>query len=155
MTSQPESLRPAKMAAPAAAAAPSANAAPAGDLASAGNSDDKPAPQSPANPGAKVGAKVGPKPAGSADVRLPPPPPAHVVIEKLSTRSVVKGDSLWRISRQIYGRGIRYTQIYAANTDQIRNPHLIYPGQVLVVPVGKPEPVAGTEKTPKKPEPAR
>jgi nucleoid-associated protein YgaU len=71
---------------------------------------------------------------------LPPPAPAaHVVIEKLTTASVNKGDSLWRISRNILGRGIRYTQIYAANTSQIRNPHLIYPGQVLVVPLGKPE----------------
>lgn len=65
--------------------------------------------------------------------------PAHVVIEKLSTANVTKGDSLWRISRNIWGRGIRYTQIYEANTDQIRNPHLIFPGQVLVVPRAKPE----------------
>lgn len=70
-------------------------------------------------------------------LNLPAPPPAYVVIERLTTASVQKGDSLWRISRNILGRGIRYTQIYAANTDQIRDPILIYPGQVLVVPLEK------------------
>ncbi len=47
-----------------------------------------------------------------------------------------RGDNLWTISRRTYGRGIRYTTIYTANKDQIRNPHLIYPGQVFVLPVG-------------------
>jgi nucleoid-associated protein YgaU len=80
---------------------------------------------------------------------LPPPAPAaHVVIERLTTASVNKGDSLWRISRNILGRGIRYTQIYAANTSQIRNPHLIYPGQVLVVPLGNPQNGSGKPAAP-------
>ena len=47
---------------------------------------------------------------------------------------VHRGDSLWRISRKILGAGPRYTQIYEANSRQIRNPNLIYPGQVFVVP---------------------
>ena len=54
---------------------------------------------------------------------------------ELSTASVERGDSLWRISRQVYGRGIRYTEIFEANQDQIRNPDLIYPGQVFVLPL--------------------
>jgi nucleoid-associated protein YgaU len=45
-----------------------------------------------------------------------------------------RGDNLWRISRRMLGRGIRYTVIYEANREQIRNPHLIYPGQVFDVP---------------------
>lgn len=49
---------------------------------------------------------------------------------------VQPGNSLWRIARRIYGRGIEYTMIYGANTDQIRDPHLIYPGQIFVVPTG-------------------
>ena len=49
---------------------------------------------------------------------------------------VQPGHSLWRIARQTYGRGIRYTLIYEANRDQIRNPDLIYPGQVFVLPGG-------------------
>jgi nucleoid-associated protein YgaU len=59
---------------------------------------------------------------------------ATVVVPELSTALVERGDSLWRISRQVYGRGIRYTEIFEANQDQIRNPNLIYPGQVFVLP---------------------
>ena len=47
-----------------------------------------------------------------------------------------KGDNLWRISRRLYGNGIRYTTIYQANKSQIRNPNLIYPGQVFLTPAG-------------------
>jgi len=64
---------------------------------------------------------------------------ANPVIERVGTVSIVKGDNLWRISRQIYGHGIRYTVIYAANENQIRDPDLIYPGQVFVVPPPDPD----------------
>lgn len=47
-----------------------------------------------------------------------------------------KGDNLWRISRRLYGHGVRYTTIYQANQEQIRNPDLIYPGQVFLTPEG-------------------
>jgi nucleoid-associated protein YgaU len=47
---------------------------------------------------------------------------------------VQPGNSLWRIARYHYGRGIQYTVIYQANKDQIRNPDLIYPGQLFAVP---------------------
>lgn len=47
-----------------------------------------------------------------------------------------KGDNLWRISRRLYGEGVRYTTIYKANQQQIRNPDLIYPGQVFLTPEG-------------------
>jgi nucleoid-associated protein YgaU len=60
--------------------------------------------------------------------------PSHAVVQKIETASVVRGDSLWRISRKVFGRGIRYTWIYAANSSQIRNPNLIYPGQLFVLP---------------------
>ncbi|HWT30694.1 MAG TPA: LysM peptidoglycan-binding domain-containing protein, partial [Propylenella sp.] len=61
---------------------------------------------------------------GTAAVR----PPTYVIIRR--------GDNLWRISRRNYGRGIRYKTIFAANRELIRNPHLIFPGQVFVVPKG-------------------
>lgn len=48
-----------------------------------------------------------------------------------------RGDSLWRVARRNYGAGIRYTTIFDANRDQIRDPNLIYPGQVLKVPEGE------------------
>ena len=45
-----------------------------------------------------------------------------------------RGDTLWRISRRVYGRGVRYTTIYLANQNQIRDPDRIWPGQVFDVP---------------------
>ena len=51
---------------------------------------------------------------------------------------VQPGNSLWRIARRTYGGGIkggmRYVLIYEANRDQIRDPDLIYPGQIFVLP---------------------
>ena len=47
---------------------------------------------------------------------------------------VQPGNSLWRIARRLYGQGIRYTTIFVANQDQIRDPALIYPGQIFIVP---------------------
>ncbi len=49
---------------------------------------------------------------------------------------VQPGNSLWRISRRVYGRGVRYSVIYDANLDQIVDPNLIYPGQIFVIPKG-------------------
>lgn len=49
---------------------------------------------------------------------------------------VQPGNSLWKIARESYGRGVRYTVIYEANKDQIADPDLIYPGQVFAVPAG-------------------
>ncbi len=45
-----------------------------------------------------------------------------------------RGDTLWQISRRVYGQGVRYTTIYLANQDQINNPDLIQPGQIFGVP---------------------
>jgi nucleoid-associated protein YgaU len=50
---------------------------------------------------------------------------------------VQPGNSLWRIARRSYGRGIRYTVIFEANRGQIRDPDLIYPGQIFQVPAGE------------------
>jgi nucleoid-associated protein YgaU len=44
------------------------------------------------------------------------------------------GNSLWRIARQSYGQGVLYTVIYRANQKNIRDPDLIYPGQVFTIP---------------------
>ena len=51
-----------------------------------------------------------------------------------TTYTVVKGDSLWKIAKKYYGNGSKYTVIYEANKDKIKNPNLIYPGQVLTIP---------------------
>ncbi|MGY4474747.1 LysM peptidoglycan-binding domain-containing protein [Bradyrhizobium sp. USDA 3364] len=60
--------------------------------------------------------------------------PSAVVVPKITTTTVARGDSLWRISQRAFGAGQRYAVIYRANQQQIRNPNLIYPGQVFVVP---------------------
>ena len=59
---------------------------------------------------------------------------AAAVVDSIATARVTVGDNLWNISRFRLGDGKRYTQIYAANVGQIRNPDLIFPGQVFVVP---------------------
>ena len=47
---------------------------------------------------------------------------------------VVKGDCLWTIAKHLYGSGFAYVTIYQANKRQIKNPDLIYPNQVFVLP---------------------
>ncbi|HEX2064241.1 MAG TPA: Gmad2 immunoglobulin-like domain-containing protein [Acidimicrobiales bacterium] len=46
------------------------------------------------------------------------------------------GDTLWAIAEQHYGAGSEYTLIVRANPSQITDPDLIFPGQVLKVPIG-------------------
>ena len=50
------------------------------------------------------------------------------------THTVVPGDNLWNIAKAYLGSGSRYTEIYNLNRDKIKNPNLIYPGQVLKLP---------------------
>jgi nucleoid-associated protein YgaU len=47
---------------------------------------------------------------------------------------VREGNSLWRIARRTYGTGFKFTDIFEANRDQIKNADLIYPGQVFKLP---------------------
>lgn len=63
---------------------------------------------------------------GLRDLSVEPPVPVYAIIRR--------GDSLWRIARRNYGRGIKYRAIFAANRERIRNPHWIFPGQVFVIP---------------------
>ncbi len=50
------------------------------------------------------------------------------------SRVVSRGDSLWMISRRIYGDGANYALIYNANRGKISDPDRIYPGQTFVLP---------------------
>jgi len=47
---------------------------------------------------------------------------------------VQPGNNLWTIARERYGQGPLFTQIFTANSDQIRDPDLIYPGQIFALP---------------------
>jgi len=60
--------------------------------------------------------------------------PARQIAEGEDYVIVQPGNSLWRIARRTYGQGLRYSVIYQANADQIRDPDLIYPGQVFALP---------------------
>jgi nucleoid-associated protein YgaU len=57
------------------------------------------------------------------------PQPTRIVIQP--------GNNLWTLSRNLYGAGRNYTVIYEANKDQIRNPRLIYPGQIITAPAAQ------------------
>ncbi len=56
-------------------------------------------------------------------------------LPQVRTVIIKRGDNLWRIARNTWGRGITWSTLYQANKDQIRNPHWIYPGQVFIMPV--------------------
>lgn len=96
------------------------------------------APETPIEPGrtqALRADQVAPDGRVTARVQVPFQR-AETPPEGLREGSIVvqPGHSLWRIARETYGRGIRYTVIYEANREQIRNPDLIFPGQVFVLP---------------------
>lgn len=57
---------------------------------------------------------------------------APVVAPK--TYTVAKGDSLSKIAKHLYGNANRWRDIFEANRDQLDNPDLIQPGQVLKLP---------------------
>lgn len=52
----------------------------------------------------------------------------------LQSYTVEKGDSLSKIAQKVYGKASLWRQIYEANQDHIKDPDLIYPGQVLRLP---------------------
>jgi len=76
----------------------------------------------------------GPQLAAAGGTGVPGGSSSTVVVPKISTTTVSRGDSLWRLSQLTYGAGTRYAVIYKANKEQIRNPNMIYPGQIFVMP---------------------
>lgn len=54
--------------------------------------------------------------------------------QKVKKHTVGKGDSLWSLAKKYYGNGSRWKEIYNANKSKIKNPNLIYDGQVLTIP---------------------
>ncbi|WP_298509500.1 peptidoglycan-binding protein LysM [uncultured Kordia sp.] len=49
--------------------------------------------------------------------------------------TVAKGDTLGKIAKQYYGNAMKYPEIFEANKPMLTDPDLIYPGQVLRIPV--------------------
>lgn len=105
----------------------------------------KPAPDKPAEVAA---AQPQPAPAATesaSSASAAPEKPAEVAVAVPETVSpklehadgaviIRRKDTLWRISRRVYGHGTRYSTIYLANQDQISDPDKIWPGQVFRVP---------------------
>jgi nucleoid-associated protein YgaU len=113
----------------------------------------KPADPKPAAPAAAEAPAVAAAPAETAPATTPAPateapavvaettPPSDVpetVAPKLEHADgaviIRRHDTLWRISRRVYGHGVRFSTIYLANQDQISDPDRIWPGQVFKVP---------------------
>ncbi|WP_461612313.1 LysM peptidoglycan-binding domain-containing protein [Clostridium sp. Marseille-QA1073] len=59
-------------------------------------------------------------------------PPRPIEKPKQKTHTVVSGDTLWHIAKRYLGDGARYPEI--AKLNNIKNPNLIYPGQVFKIP---------------------
>ena len=71
---------------------------------------------------------------GTAAVPSPPPAEAPAAAPRPVTVTVQPGFTLWGIAQERYGDGVMYVQVFEANRDKIRDPDLIYPGQVFSVP---------------------
>jgi LysM repeat protein len=48
--------------------------------------------------------------------------------------TVKKGDCLYKIARELYGNPIKFNLIFEANSPMLKDPNLIYPGQILIIP---------------------
>lgn len=106
------------------AAAPPAPAGPDAALA--------PAAEEPAAASADVGAvatDAPPEAEAAPDLAAAAPEPPRPV-----TVTVQPGFTLWGIAQERYGDGVLYVQVFEANRDSIKDPDLIYPGQVFTIP---------------------
>ena len=83
-----------------------------------------------ATPGTAPVEPVAPQATAAAPKTIEQPP----LTESRNSVIIRRGDTLWQISRRVYGQGVRYTTIYLANSNLINNPDLIEPGQVFEVP---------------------
>lgn len=70
----------------------------------------------------------------TASVNKPRPAETSPAPKQETTYTVKSGDCLWNIAKKFYGNGAKYTKIYEANKDKIKNPNLIHTGQVFVIP---------------------
>lgn len=55
-------------------------------------------------------------------------------VEEVKFYEIKKGDTLWKIAKDNLGDGNRYPEIFEANKEVIKDPDLIYPGQMIRIP---------------------
>lgn len=141
---QPETTQAQPVPQPSEPAQPGAQLAPqTTEVAKAEPEVTTPAPSAPA-PSAEQPATPEPQPeateqAAAAPTTAEPETKAPEPDKPRSGKVVIQpGNNLWKLSRVIYGRGINFTVIYDANKEQIRDPDLIYPGQIFAIPNANP-----------------
>jgi nucleoid-associated protein YgaU len=75
------------------------------------------------------------EPAVKLETQVAAAPTNTTETDKILKKIVIQpGNSLWKLSREVYGKGRMFTVIYEANRDQLKNPNKIFPGQVLTAP---------------------
>lgn len=97
----------------------------------------KPAVEStaPAAESGTAAAATGNAAAATGQASAEPETVQQAPLQQSKTSVIIRrGDTLWQISRRVYGAGVRYTTIYLANEDQITDPDRILPGQIFGVP---------------------
>ena len=124
-----------------AAEAPAPEPAPATVLAEAPATEPAAAPAAPDSAPAPAPQATAPEPAPEPAPVVAPAAPADAAPaapEPVPTLTVTvqPGFTLWRIARENFGDGVMYVQVFEANRDKIRDPDLIYPGQVFAIPRG-------------------
>ena len=86
-------------------------------------------------PGLELPAPAAPETASAPDApAAPQADPAPAPAAAPVTVTVQPGFTLWGIAQERYGDGVLYVQVFEANKDKIKDPNLIYPGQVFSVP---------------------
>ncbi|MBL4927881.1 LysM peptidoglycan-binding domain-containing protein [Tabrizicola sp. KVB23] len=86
----------------------------------------EPAAPQPAAPQPATAQPAAAPPAAAQPAVAPPPAPLTVTVQP--------GYTLWGIAKTEFGDGVMYVQVFEANKDRIRDPDLIYPGQVFTIP---------------------
>ena len=148
-TAEPPTTEPAAAETEPASAEPAATAAAAADpVAASAEPARAPDPaEAPAAPEEVASTDVAADPAQPAsepvasatiaEVAEPAPEPTPEPVAegpRVTIVTVQPGFTLWQIASEAYGEGVMYVQVWDANKDKIRNPDLIYPGQVFLVP---------------------
>lgn len=111
--------------------APATDAPATEPAASATATPDTTAPDTTAQ--ASADAATAATPTEAADATQATAPAASVTPASV-TVTVQPGFTLWGIAKRQLGDGVMYVQVYEANKDKIKNPDLIYPGQVFTLP---------------------
>lgn len=69
-----------------------------------------------------------------ADIKVVPKPGVSAPVSSMRTYTVKKGDTLSKIAKEYLGDANDYMRIFEANKDQLTDPDMIKPGQVLKIP---------------------